>query len=108
MAEEEKGFVIKDRRTFDDKGDVKDQERKEEPRKEEPRKKAPAEETEGMPLPDVQVNIRETGAQKKSIMEAYSTEQNSIRRMWPYYNYYPASLYFSLFDREFFKTIKLK
>ena len=56
MAEEEKGFVIKDRRAFDDKGDVKDQERKEEPRKEETRKKAPVEETEGMPLPEVNFN----------------------------------------------------
>jgi hypothetical protein len=56
MAEEEKGFVIKDRRAFDDKGDVKDQERKEEPRREETRKKAPVEETEGMPLPEVNFN----------------------------------------------------
>ena len=61
MAEEEKGFVIKDRRAFDDKGDVKDQERKEEPRKEEARKaetgkKAPADKTEGMPLPEVNFN----------------------------------------------------
>ena len=56
MAEEEKGFVIKDRRAFDEKGDVKDQERKEEPRKEETRKKAPVEETEGMPLPEVNFN----------------------------------------------------
>ncbi|MBS1237885.1 MAG: conserved hypothetical cytosolic protein [Deltaproteobacteria bacterium] len=56
MAEEEKGFVIKDRRTFDDKGDVKDQEKKEEPRKEEPRKKASADQEEGMPLPEVNFN----------------------------------------------------
>jgi hypothetical protein len=56
MAEEEKGFVIKDRRTFDDKGDVKDQERKEEPRKEETGKKPPVEETKEMPLPEVNFN----------------------------------------------------
>ena len=56
MAEEEKGFVIKDRRTFDDKGDVKDQEKKEEPRKEEPGKKASADQEEGMPLPEVNFN----------------------------------------------------
>ena len=56
MAEEEKGFVIKDRRTFDDKGDVKDQEKKEEPRKEEPRKKASSDQEEGMPLPEVNFN----------------------------------------------------
>jgi len=51
MAEEEKGFVIKDRRSFDDKGDLKDQAPKEEPRKE-----APGEEGEGMPLPEVNFN----------------------------------------------------
>jgi hypothetical protein len=56
MAEEEKGFVIKDRRAFDDKGDVKAQEKKEEPRKEEPRKKASADQEEGMPLPEVNFN----------------------------------------------------
>ena len=56
MVEEEKGFVIKDRRAFDDKGDVKDQEPKEEPRKEEVRKKRPEEKAEGMPLPEVNFN----------------------------------------------------
>ena len=56
MAEEEKGFVIKDRRTFDDKGEAKDQERKEEPRKEETRKKPPEDQAEGMPLPEVNFN----------------------------------------------------
>ena len=56
MVEEEKGFVIKDRRAFDDKGDVKDQEPKEEPRKEEARKKPREEKEEGMPLPEVNFN----------------------------------------------------
>ena len=56
MAEEEKGFVVKDRRTFDDKGEAKDQERKEEPRKEETRKKPPEDQAEGMPLPEVNFN----------------------------------------------------
>ena len=56
MTEEEKGFVIKDRRAFDDKGDVKDQESKEEPPKEEPKKKAAPDKEEGMPLPEVNFN----------------------------------------------------
>ena len=56
MAEEEKGFVVKDRRTFDDKGEAKDQEQKEEPRKEETRKKPPEDQAEGMPLPEVNFN----------------------------------------------------
>ncbi|MGC4036977.1 MAG: PIG-L family deacetylase [Chitinophagaceae bacterium] len=62
----------------------------------------------GMPAPDVQVSIEEMGAKKKAVMEAYSTEQNSMKQIWPYYNYYPAKVYFNLFNREFFKTIKLK
>lgn len=61
-----------------------------------------------MPLPDVQINIASAGQKKKEVMEAYTTEQNSIRKMWPYYNYYPALVYFDLFNREFFKVIKLK
>jgi hypothetical protein len=44
MAEEEKGFVIKDRRTFDDKGDVKDQEQ------------PPPGKEEEVPLPEVNFN----------------------------------------------------
>ena len=56
MTEEEKGFVIKDRRAFDDKGDVKDQESKEEPPKEEPKKKGAPDKEEGMPLPEVNFN----------------------------------------------------
>ncbi|MGE5839628.1 MAG: DUF1844 domain-containing protein [Deltaproteobacteria bacterium] len=56
MAEEEKGFVIKDRRAFDDKGEVKDQEAKEEPRKEETTRKAAADKAEEMPLPEVNFN----------------------------------------------------
>jgi hypothetical protein len=56
MVEEEKGFVVKDRRAFDDKGDVKDQEQTEKPRKEEMREKAPPDRTEQVPLPEVNFN----------------------------------------------------
>lgn len=59
------------------------------------------------PLPDVQVNITSVGAEKKNILKAYTTEQNSLKKFWPYYQFYPASIYFRLFNREFFKTIKL-
>jgi hypothetical protein len=56
MAEEEKGFVVKDRRAFDDKGEVKDQEQAEKPGKEEKREKAPPGRTEEVPLPEVTFN----------------------------------------------------
>jgi len=55
MAEEEKGFIIKDRRSFDERGDLKDEKPQEEEKKvkEEMEKQAPEEEAERVPLPEV-------------------------------------------------------
>lgn len=55
MAEEEKGFVIKDRRSFDEKGDLKDEAPKEEKKveKEEKKEQASDAETQKPPLPEV-------------------------------------------------------
>jgi hypothetical protein len=56
MEEEEKGFVIKDRRSFDDKGELKEKGAKTEaPRKEEKVEKPKQEEERG-PLPEVNFN----------------------------------------------------
>jgi len=56
MAEEEKGFIIKDKRSFDEKGDLKDEKPQEEEKKvkEEMEKQAPEDEAESPPpLPEV-------------------------------------------------------
>jgi hypothetical protein len=59
MNEEEKGFVIKDRRSFDEKGDLKDIEAEKESKtgsekkEAEAGKEAPKEEIERPPLPEV-------------------------------------------------------
>jgi len=53
MPEEEKGFVIKDRRSFDDTGDLKEKDSTEEKVKEEPKKEPPKKEAETPPLPEV-------------------------------------------------------
>lgn len=59
MNEEEKGFVIKDRRSFDEKGELKDSETEKDKKTEDEKKedetktKAPEEETERPPLPEV-------------------------------------------------------
>ena len=60
---------------------------------------------DGMPLPDVQINIYPYASQKKEAMVAYTTEQNSLRKFWPYYHWYPSWIYFRIFDRDFFKVI---
>jgi len=53
MPEEEKGFVIKDRRSFDEQGELKQDSVKEEPAKKEPEERPPKEETTSPPLPEV-------------------------------------------------------
>ena len=53
MPEEEKGFVIKDRRSFDDKGEPKEKDSTEEKVKEEPKEEPPKKEAETPPLPEV-------------------------------------------------------
>lgn len=53
MPEEEKGFIIKDRRSFDDKGDLKEKDSTVEKVKEKPKEAPPKEEAETPPLPEV-------------------------------------------------------
>ncbi len=59
MNEEEKGFVIKDRRSFDESGEVRtdtaqrEKEEKEKKQKEETQKTAPEKEEQAPPLPEV-------------------------------------------------------
>jgi len=55
MAEEENGFVIKDRRSFDEKGDLRDEAPKEEKKveKEEKKEQVSEAETQSAPLPEV-------------------------------------------------------
>jgi LmbE family N-acetylglucosaminyl deacetylase len=64
-------------------------------------------ECDGMPLPDVQVNIYSFAAQKKEAMQAYTTEQNSLKKIWPFYNWYPSWVYFKIFDRDFFRIVNV-
>jgi LmbE family N-acetylglucosaminyl deacetylase len=60
---------------------------------------------DGMPLPDVQVNFYKYAAEKKECMLAYTTEQNSLKQIWPYYRWYPYWIYFRIFDRDFFHVV---
>ncbi|MCJ7686237.1 MAG: DUF1844 domain-containing protein [Desulfobacteraceae bacterium] len=53
MPEEETGFVIKDRRSFDDKGDLKEKDSTEEKVKEEPKEEPKKKEAGTPPLPKV-------------------------------------------------------
>jgi len=56
MAEEEKGFVIKDKRSFDDEGHLKEEKKAVEEKKDEKDEKPKQEDTKGQPLPEVNFN----------------------------------------------------
>lgn len=62
----------------------------------------------GMPLPDVQVTFYDRAKKKKKeCMRAYTTEQNSLKQIWPYYNWYPYWIYFGIFNREFYHVVDI-
>jgi hypothetical protein len=56
MEEEEKGFVIKDRRSFDDKGELKEEGAKQEPPQKEEKAEKKKPDQERGPLPEVNFN----------------------------------------------------
>ncbi|MEM6348363.1 MAG: PIG-L family deacetylase [Bacteroidota bacterium] len=62
---------------------------------------------EGMPEPDVQVNISHYGQTKMQYLKAYPEKvSKNLRKFIPYYEDFPAEEYFSIFDREFFRVIE--
>ncbi len=61
----------------------------------------------GSPDPDVEVNIFGSAGTKKAVMQAYESQHRNIRKVWPYYQLYPAWLYFKIFDKEYFHVLKV-
>ncbi|MFH1081926.1 MAG: DUF1844 domain-containing protein [Pseudomonadota bacterium] len=53
MAEEEMGFIIKDKRSFDEQGELREKDAKGEPVKEKPKPETPEKEAGSPPLPEV-------------------------------------------------------
>ncbi len=63
----------------------------------------------GMPVPDCEVSISGNASAKKTFMSGFGPkDQRNIRKFAPAYEYYPAWLYFRIFDREFFHIINIK
>jgi len=61
---------------------------------------------EGMPEPDVQINISEQAETKMSYLRAYpESVRKNLRKYIPYYEEFDANTYFSLLNREFFRVI---
>lgn len=63
---------------------------------------------QGMPLPDVEIDVSNYNKQRKAVMQAYTTEQSSIKKIYPYYNWYPSWIYFNLiFKKEYYNVIHI-
>jgi LmbE family N-acetylglucosaminyl deacetylase len=62
----------------------------------------------GMPEPDVQINIRSQAGRKMDYLRSYNKREREILDFFiPFFEAYPAKEYFSVFDREFFRVIKV-
>lgn len=62
----------------------------------------------GSPAPDVYISVKGQEERKRRALKAYTTEQNALTKIWPFYNYYPAWIYFGLFDKEYYRVLERK
>ena len=63
---------------------------------------------EGMPEPTVQVKIAGEAQQKMDYLRSYNKrERKTVGFFIPEFEKYSAEEYFTIFDREFFRVIKL-
>ncbi len=61
---------------------------------------------ERSPKPDVYISLYGYETIKKKALKTFTTEQGSLTAIWPYYNYYPAKIYFKIFDKEYYRILK--
>ena len=62
----------------------------------------------GMPTPDVQINISSFTTIKKKIFLAHASQHRNLKKFYPFYHYYPGWLYFGIFNKEYFRIISFE
>lgn len=62
---------------------------------------------DGMPMPDVEVNISNSAKEKMETLLAYESQKRNLKKYVPYYNWYPYWIYFNIFNKEYFRTISI-
>lgn len=63
--------------------------------------------TSGSPIPTVEIDIIESAADKKDCMMAYESQKRNLKKVWPYFDKYPAWIYFRIFPKEYFYVIEV-
>lgn len=61
----------------------------------------------GMPTPDVQINISSFATIKKKVFLSFESQHHNLERFNPYYHWYPGWLYFGIFNKEFFNVVNV-
>ena len=62
----------------------------------------------GMPIPDVQIDISSVGEKKKNILLAQASQYRTVNKYIPAFKFYPYWMYFNIFDKEYFTIIDIK
>jgi len=62
---------------------------------------------EGMPKPTVEIDISDYAAEKKKVLELHASQQRNLTKLFWAYSYYPAWLYFGIFNTEYFNLIEM-
>ncbi|GAH36120.1 unnamed protein product [marine sediment metagenome] len=62
---------------------------------------------DGMPEPDVQIDISSYAMTKKRVHLAHASQHRNLKKFIPYYHYYPGWLYFRIFNKEYFRIINV-
>ncbi|MDO8900597.1 MAG: PIG-L family deacetylase [Phenylobacterium sp.] len=66
----------------------------------------PADPDKGLPPPDLAVNIAHEAQTKRALLDVHASQARIIADVQPYYDRLPAWLYYRLFDREYFASIR--
>lgn len=62
---------------------------------------------DGMPKADVQITIEQFSQEKMATIRSYASQHRNLKKFVKHYHLYPHWLYFRIFDKEFFRVIKL-
>ncbi len=62
---------------------------------------------DGMPIPDVQIDIYPYASKKKAVLLAHASQHRNIKKLFTSYKYIPSKIYFKIFNKEYFNIIEL-
>lgn len=61
----------------------------------------------GMPLPDIEINIRDMSKYKKGFIKCFPSERKNFKRFVPFFAWYPYWIYYRIFDKEYYRVIEI-